>query len=215
MKLDVYNKNGEVVGTVDGADRVFNRGWNADLVHQALRTQEANSRDNLAHAKGRGEVAGGGIKPWGQKHTGRSRQGSTRSPVWVHGGVSHGPTKERIYSLKMNKKQKQAALFSLLSKKLADGELKVIDSLELGEKTKKANEFLLGFFKGIGRSGRVSALLVPDGKNKTAYRVSRNIPKVKSLDASSLNVYDLLKYKDVLLDKEAVSAINEHYHAGQ
>ncbi len=214
MKLDVYNKNGEIIGNVEAEDRIFNRKWNADLVHQALRAQENNSRDTIAHAKDRSEVAGGGKKPWKQKHTGRARQGSTRSPVWVHGGAAHGPKKEKDYSVKINKKQRQAAMFSLLSKKLADGELKVIDSLELGEKTKAAHAYLSSFFKKLGQEGKLSVLLIPQG-DRMVFRVSRNIPSVKSLDASSLNIYDLLRYHDVLLDKEAISSISEHYNAGK
>lgn len=214
MKLDVYNKNGEIVGNVEAEDRIFNRKWNADLVHQALRAVLNNSRANLAHTKGRGEVAGGGRKPWKQKHTGRARQGSTRSPVWVHGGVAHGPTKEKDYSVKINKKMRQAAMFSLLSKKLADGELKIVDSLSLGEKTKMAHDYLSSFFKKLGQESRLSVLLIP-GEDKLVYRAARNIPSVKSMDPTSLNVYDLLRYRDVLLDKEAVSAISKHYNAGK
>ncbi|MCL5016165.1 MAG: 50S ribosomal protein L4 [Patescibacteria group bacterium] len=216
MKLDVYNKTGEVVGNVEAPDRVFNRKWNSDLVNQALRAQENNSRQNLAHAKTRSEVSGGGRKPWRQKHTGRSRQGSSRSPIWVHGGVAHGPTKEKDYSVKLNKKMRQAAIFSLLSKKLADGELKVIDSLNLGEKTKLAHSFLTSFFNKIGRDGKkVSVLLIPNSENRVIYRAARNIPSVKSLDPISINVYDLLRYRDVLLDKESISVISKHYNAGK
>ena len=214
MKADVYNKDGEIVGSVELDERVFGYKWNSDLVHQALRTQEANSRVNLAHAKGRGEVAGGGKKPWRQKHTGRSRQGSSRSPIWAHGGVAHGPNKEKDYSLKLNKKMRQAALFSVLSKKLADGELKIVDSLEVGEKTKATYAFLTAFFKKFSNK-RINALLVPSADNKLIYRTSRNIPSIKSLNPTSLNVYDLLKYRDVLLDKGTPSLIVKHYHGSK
>ncbi len=216
MKLDVYNQKGEKVESIEAPDRIFSREWNADLVHQALRTQEAESRQNLAHAKGRSEVAGGGKKPWRQKHTGRSRQGSTRSPIWVGGGVTHGPTKEKNYSLKINQKMRQAAIFAVLSKKLAEGELKVIDSLEVGEKTKMVNGFLATFFAKLGqKGGKISALLIPGEANRVIYRASRNLASVKSVNPNSLNVYDLLRYRDILLDKEAVSTIDKHYHAGK
>ena len=98
MKTDLYNKGGEKIGNVEVSDRIFGKSWNADLVHQALRVQETNRRERIAHAKDRGEVRGGGRKPWRQKGTGRARHGSIRSPLWVGGGRAHGPNKEKVYS---------------------------------------------------------------------------------------------------------------------
>lgn len=210
MKIDVYNQKNEKVGTVDAPDRVFSVRWNADLVHQALRAQESNAREPLAHAKGRGEVSGGGKKPWRQKGTGRARQGSTRSPLWAHGGVSHGPTKERDYSVKINKKMRQKALFVVLSRRLKEGEVKVVDALAVKEgKTKDIITMLSSVL-----SNDMHALLIPAKEDIALLaRAGRNIPDVKGLDPESLNVYDLLRYKHIIIDKRAIETIDRHYHA--
>ncbi|OGY62233.1 MAG: 50S ribosomal protein L4 [Candidatus Harrisonbacteria bacterium RIFCSPHIGHO2_01_FULL_44_13] len=203
MKTQVYNLKGENVGEINLPNNIFSRPWNSDLVHQVLRAQLANRRQPWAHAKGRGEVSGGGKKPWRQKHTGRARHGSIRSPIWKGGGVTHGPVKEKKYELKINKKMLRAAIYSALSKKLADNELKIIDSLKLNSfKTKELNLALGQFLKKS-----LSALLVPAMENKLIYRASRNIPNIKSSSSNALNVYDILKYKNVLIDKEAVPEI--------
>lgn len=202
MKTAVYNLQGQSIGEIDLPDNVFAAKWNPDLVHQALRTQMANARSPWAHAKDRSEVRGGGKKPWKQKHTGRARHGSIRSPLWKGGGVTHGPLKEKDYSLKINKKMLRGAIYSVLSKKLADQELKVVDSLRLN--SHKTKELALAL-KSI--SNKMSALLVPAKGNKEIYMASANIPKVKSLSANSLNVKELLQYKNVLIDKEAVQEI--------
>jgi len=206
MIVPTYNNLAELTGEVDLSDRIFAATWNPDLVHQALQAQIANSRKTLAHAKGRGEVRGGGKKPWRQKGTGRARHGSIRSPIWKGGGVTHGPTKDKIFTVKINKKMKQAAIFSVLSKKLADGDLKIVESLAIAEpKTKLAVQIIYNFSK--------NALLIPAVSNKNIYRASANLPKIKSIGPASLNVYDLLCYKNILLDKEAVAIIENHYHA--
>ena len=209
MKVDVYNNQAKKVGTLDLPERVFGRAWNEDLVHQAVRTQTANKRVAIAHAKGRGEKRGGGKKPWRQKGTGRARHGSIRSPIWRGGGVTHGPTKERKFSLRINRKMRQGAIFSILSRKLTDGEVKVVDSFGIDEpRTKKLNEVLNNFAEG-----RSNFLIIPTTSSKNVYQASRNLEKVKSLGPKSLNAYDLLKYKNILLEKDAVEEINKHYHA--
>jgi len=153
MKAELYDNSAKVKGDIDLPDRVFAAKWNPDLVKQALDAQLANSREPLAHAKGRGEVRGGGKKPWRQKGTGRARHGSIRSPIWRGGGVAHGPTNEKIFAVKINKKMKQAAIFSALSKKLADGELKVVESLAISEpKTKLAAKAIHSFSERFGYS---------------------------------------------------------------
>lgn len=205
---EIYNKDLHKVGTIDLPRRLFARKWSAQLVHQALVTQMANARKRIAYARGRGEVRGGGKKPWPQKGTGRSRQGSIRSPLWKGGGVTHGPTLTRNYSMKINKKMRQGAIFSVLSKKFTDGEVKIIDSLDLKEpKTKELAQVLHGFLKS-----KPNALLVPGLGNRNVYAASRNLPKVKALNPKTLNVYDLLKFKNVVLEKDAISVLEEHYH---
>jgi large subunit ribosomal protein L4 len=210
MKADLYNIKMEVIDKVEIPDRIFAYPWNPDLVKQALDSQEKNSRKMSAHAKGRGEVSGGGKKPWRQKGTGRARHGSTRSPIWKGGGVSHGPKKERDYTIKINQKMKQAAMFSVLARKFQDNEVKIIDSLTIIEpKTKILNATLKAFF---GKK-TPNALLIPDVGNKNIYRASANLPKVKSVGPKDLNVYDLMKFKEIFIEKNAISVIDSHYHA--
>src|SRR3989344_2260366 len=138
MKTQIYNLKGESVGEIDLSDKIFNQKWNPDLVHQVLRVQLSNARSPWAHAKNRAEVSGGGKKPYKQKHTGRARHGSIRSPIWKGGGVTFGPRNDRDFSKKINKKMSRIALHSILSRKLIDGELRIIDSLEISQpKTKE------------------------------------------------------------------------------
>ncbi len=206
MKAAVYNWKGEEAGSVDLNDAVFGKKWNADLVHQVTLAMLANQRRPWAHAKGRGEVRGGGIKPWKQKGTGRARHGSTRSPIWRKGGASHGPTKERDYSQKINKKMLRGALHVVLSKKLAEGELKVIDSVEVkGLKTKEAAKSLMGFLKA--KKQVPSTLIVSAIANRANARAYRNISRVELVIPGTLNVLDLLKFKNVLVEKEALAEI--------
>ena len=201
MKINIYNVKNEIVGQTDLSDKIFAREWNADLVHQVLQAQLGNRRQNLAHTKSRADVRGGGKKPWKQKHTGRARHGSSRSPIWKGGGVTFGPTNERNFSKKINKKMVRVAIHAVLSKKLSEGELKVVDSLKIAQaKTKLVAQIL----KTLQAN---SALIVPGPANRLIFRASANIPKIKSLDAASLNVYDLLRYKNVLVERDAVGNI--------
>lgn len=206
MKTSVYNWKAEEVGNIELADVIFAKKWNADLVHQVTLALLANQRRPWAHAKGRGEVRGGGIKPWKQKGTGRARHGSIRSPIWRSGGVSHGPTKERDYSQKINKKMLRGALHAILSKKLAEGELKVIDSVAMKTpKTKEAMASIMGFFKA--KKLAPSTLIVSSMANRAAARAYRNISRVEMVIPGTLNVLDLLKYKNVLVEKAAIIEI--------
>ena len=204
MKVAVYNIKGETVGDIDLDDKIFSRPWNPDLVYQALQAQTANRRQPLAHAKSRGEVAGGGRKPWKQKGTGRARHGSIRSPLWKGGGVTHGPLKDKIYAKNINKKMKQAALWSALSKKLASGALKVVDSFGLAQpKTNLLDKALKSFLKQPKKGKKISALIVTG--EKPVFRASANIPSVKSLRFSGLNVEDVLKHKNIIVEKAALA----------
>lgn len=199
MKAQVYNLKGESVGEIDLPENIFSSKWNADLVHQVLLAQAANRRSPWAHAKNRAEVSGGGKKPWKQKHTGRARHGSIRSPIWKGGGVTHGPVKDRDYSQKVNKKMVRAAVHAILSKKLSDGELKVVESLDLeAPKTKLLFSAIKNF---------LPALLIAAKENKNIIRASGNLARGKSISGNLLNVEDLLRYKNILLDKKAVAEI--------
>jgi large subunit ribosomal protein L4 len=212
MKTDVYNLNNEVVGSIDLPASVFGTKWNETIVKQVLDAQRANARSPWAHVMDRSEVSGGGKKPWRQKGTGRARHGSTRSPIWVGGGKAHGPRNDKDYSQKVNKKMKRVALFSALSRKVKDGEVKVFDTLII-EKP-KTKELAVALSKSITlRKGgkRYDVLLVSDVANKNLFRAASNLEKTKVIAADSLNIYDILNYKNLFIDKEMVEMIEKHY----
>jgi len=191
-----------VVGKIDLPENVFNAKWRPTLVQQVLVAQLANVRKPLAHVKTRGEVRGGGRKPHAQKHTGQARAGSSRSPIWVGGGVTHGPRKDRDFSKKINKKMKRLALYSTLSKKTHDKELFVIDNLKLEKpKTSGAAKIFGNFFKKPG-----ATLLIAEKGNRNIFLAARNIPKTTIANPESLNVYDCLAAKNILVEKGAVEA---------
>lgn len=206
MTIDVFDKQNNKVDTIDLPDRIFNIKWNPDLVHQALVAQLANRREPWAHAKGRAEVRGGGRKPWRQKGTGRARHGSIRSPLWKGGGVTFGPTKEKKFTKKINKKMKQFAIFSIFSKKMKDNELKVIDKFDVASnKTKEWYKTLKNLV-----DLRSKTLLIPSLANNIHKSIA-NIKNVDAINPYSLNAYDLLKNKNIILEKEAIREIEEHY----
>jgi large subunit ribosomal protein L4 len=211
MNADLYNLKNERAGTMELPERVFGVKWNPDLVHQALRVQLNGRRNHSAYAKDRSAVSGGGKKPWKQKGTGRSRHGSIRSPLWKGGGVTHGPTKERDYSLKINKKMKQLAIFSVLARRFKDGEIKIVDSLIINSpRTKILNDSLKGFIPE--KRITLNALIVPAEGDKNIYKATRNLAKIGAISPKSLNIYDLLRHKQILMDKSAVAVIDKHYH---
>jgi large subunit ribosomal protein L4 len=214
MTADVINLKNEKVGTIDLPERVFGAVWNESLVRQVLLAQRANARDPWAHVKDRSEVAGSGRKPWRQKGTGRARHGMTSSPLWVGGGKAHGPRNDKDYSQKVNKKMKRAALFTVLSKKLKDGEVKVVDTLTTeAPKTKMLAEALRNMLAMKKGTKRYDVLLVPAGANAIVFRASSNLQKAKAIDATSLNVYDIVNHKNLLLEKDSIAAIEKHYQA--
>lgn len=207
MEITVLNQKKEKVGEMKVSEKIFGAKWNSDLVHQAFLAQLGNRRDPLAHAKGRGEVRGGGKKPWRQKGTGRARHGSIRSPLWVGGGVTHGPTKERVFSKKINKKMKRLAIFSLISKKMKDNEIIIIDKFDgLKGKTKDWANTLRNLV-----DLRQKTVLVLKISNKGFSRSLSNIKNIDSLSPLSINVYDLLKNKNIVFEKEAIEEMEKHY----
>ncbi len=205
-------KSTEPSGTVALPEGVFDTAWKPALVKQVLVAQQANARRPWAHAKTRAEVRGGGRKPWQQKGTGRARHGSTRSPIWVGGGAAHGPHKDRDYSQKVNRKMRQAAIRSILSKKLADSELKFLEDFAVAQpKTKDLFASLATFLKMGPRSKKVDVLIVRNPEDQTVTRIARNLVKTKVVSPVSLNVYDLLNYKTILVDQNALETIKERY----
>ena len=203
-KVSVLNMEGSEVGTIELSDAVFGVEVNEHLVHQAVLSQLANNRQGTQKAKTRSEVSGGGRKPWRQKGTGHARQGSTRSPQWTGGGVVFAPT-PRDYSMKLNKKEKRAALKSALSSRVAENKFIVIDEMNFGEiKTKN--------FQNMLNSLNVNkALVVLEDGNVNAELSARNIADVKTARTNTINVFDILKYNTVIATKAAVANIEEVY----
>jgi large subunit ribosomal protein L4 len=209
MLIKVYNQEGKEVGQTQLPAEVFGLPMNNDLVHQAVVAQMANSRQVLAHAKDRSEVSGGGKKPWRQKGTGRARHGSIRSPIWRGGGVTFGPTNNRNFSKKINKKMKRKALLMSLSGKAKDNEIIVLDELKIDEpKTKLAAKILDDLAK-IKKDVRKGALVLMAEKNENAIRAIRNIPKLETIGSKSLNIVDVLKYKYLIMTKDGIEKIRE------
>lgn len=212
MITDVFNQKNEKVGKTELPAHIFSVKWNPDLAHQALRAQLSNKRRNIALTKDRSEVRGGGKKPWRQKGTGRARHGSIRSPIWKGGGVTFGPGTEKKYERKINKKMRQKAIFSILSLKLQEKNLKIIENFKLANgKTK----ILFNIIKKFILPEKDSLLIIPEKGNEEIYLAGRNIPKTKILNPLNLNVYDLLKYKYIFLAKDSIKTIEEHYRKNQ
>ena len=199
-----YNKEGKEVGTLELNDAVFGVAVNEHLVHLAVVAQLANKRQGTQKAKTRSEVSGGGRKPWRQKGTGHARQGSTRAPQWTGGGMVFAPT-PRDYTIKLNKKEKRAALKSALTSRVNDSKFIVVDDLSFDEiKTKN--------FKKVLDNLKVSkALVVLDEASNNAALSARNLPAVKTAKVNTINVYDILKYNTVVATKAAVANIEEVY----
>jgi large subunit ribosomal protein L4 len=208
MKTKLYNQSAEVVGELDLPDRIFNVPTNPDLLYQVSNLELANRRKSIAHAKARGEVRGGGKKPWRQKGTGRARHGSIRSPLWKGGGVTHGPTKERKFGGKINKKIKIRALAMVLSDKASRKEIKVINKIEIAyPKTKEAAK-VLGDFTKEGKRTYPTMFLIPR-KEKNLIRASRNIENISVASPLDLNLTDLLAAKYLIMTKEALKELEE------
>ena len=200
--VSVYNMDGQNVGTMDLNDAVFAAPVKENLVHQAVVQHLANKRQGTQKAKTRAEVSGGGIKPWRQEGTGHARQGSIRAPQWRHGGVVFAPT-PRDYSFRMNKKEKQAAIRSALTVKLQEENLIVLDKLTFDDiKTKN----MVRVMKNIGAD---KAYVVLEGADRNVFLSTRNLQDVRLSHAGCLSVYDIMKYKKLVLTQDAVKAIEE------
>ena len=201
--IKVLNMAGAEVGTVELNDAIFGIEPNQAVVHEVVKNHLANCRQGTQSALTRGEVSGGGKKPWRQKGTGHARQGSTRAPQWTHGGIVFAP-KPRSYSYVLNKKVKRLAMKSALSAKAAAGEIIVVDSIKMDAiKTKDFRAFLTAV-KADGKS-----LVVTPAKDEVIVKSARNIPGVETSMANLINVYDILKAKYLVIDKEALAVIEE------
>ena len=202
--VSVYNIEGKEVGKIDLSDAVFGVEVNEHLVHMAVVSQLANNRQGTQKAKTRSEVSGGGRKPWRQKGTGHARQGSTRAPQWTGGGVVFAPV-PRDYSFKMNKKEKRAALKSVLTSKVQENKFIVLDELKLAEVKTKAMKKVLDNLKVN------NALVIIGDDSENVALSARNIAGVQTASVNTINVFDMLKYNTIIATKSSVASIEEVY----
>lgn len=217
MESKIYNQLGVAVGQTELPERIFNLPFKPNLVQQVLLAHLGNRRAAIAHTKGRGEVRGGGKKPWRQKGTGRARHASIRSPIWKGGGVAFGPTKERNFKKKINKTMKRQALFMVLSSKVKDKEFLVLEDLRFANlKTKEA----ISFFKQItprltgyrqNKQGSDSILLITPAADRGIVRTINNLPFASVKPANSLNIKEILENKYLIMLQGAVKIIEQTY----
>ena len=216
MEAPLYNQSAQAIGTVQLPDKIFQVPMNQDLLYQIATSQLSNQRQVIAHAKGRGEVRGGGRKPWAQKGTGRARHGSIRSPIWKGGGATFGPTKERDFKKKINKRAARKALGVVLSSKVNDGQILFIDTIQFAnQKTKEAD----GVMKSLARvllgdkTRKVTPktlLIVPTNQEKKAIeRTVRNLPYVTLMEARNMNALTTLSYPYVIMLKDSVPVLEK------
>ena len=203
--IDVLDMQGKKVSTLELNDAIFNKEVNEALIHTVIVNYLANQRQGTQSTKTRSEVSGGGRKPWRQKGTGRARHGSTRSPIWVKGGIALGP-KPRSYKYKLNKKEKQNAIKMILSAKLADNKIIVLNELNLTEVKTKA---VVNVMRNVNAEGR-TLLLLPE-RNETIFKSARNIDKMHISNVDVLNAYELLNNKQIVMTVDAVKKLEEVY----
>jgi len=206
-KVILYNQDGLPVGELSLDSALFEVKPNPALIHEAFVAQQANSRQVLAHTKDRSEVSGTGKKPWKQKGTGQARHGSRRSPIWVGGGITFGPTNARNFSVKLNKAAKRKALAMVLTDKVANDKFVAIESMVLPEVKTRAFAGILGKLPAAGKK----TLVVLEISNASAARAGRNLPRVTTLSAHSLNIGDLLAHEFVVASKEAIETITKTF----
>lgn len=207
-KANVYNAQGKVTGELELNAEHFGVKPDAHLIHQVVLAQQANARRASGHTKTKGEVSGGGKKPWKQKGTGRARQGSIRSPQWVGGGIAHGPRKDKNFSVKINRKVRQKALFMALSDKVSDQNLLIVEPFATSSpKTKIAAASLKSL--PIGRR----VLFVVPASNPALLRMVRNLQNVKLVTVNTLNVADAVHFSTILFEQAAIPAFEALYHA--
>jgi large subunit ribosomal protein L4 len=206
IQKKIYDQKGGEAGTINLPAKVFAAKWRADLVHQVVEGMRSNKRAGTADTKDRGEVSGGGKKPWKQKGTGRARHGSTRSPIWVGGGVTHGPLAEKNYKRKVSKKMRAQALFSVLSKKLKDNEILFVDTLSVSKINTKAavtvvkNLAKASGFKPLANSKKPRVLTALFERDEKAEKSFRNLPQLEIVFLKNLNPLDVLNHQYLLIE---------------
>jgi large subunit ribosomal protein L4 len=211
LEAKIYNAKGTNAGTIALPEAAFGVAWNSDLVHQVMHSMMSSARQPIAHTKTRGEVRGGGKKPWRQKGTGRARHGSTRSPLWVGGGIAHGPRNDKNYDRKINKTMKAKAFMTLLSKKWRDGEVLFVESLTFATpKTSAAREVMLSLAKNPGyeklsTKPKNVAFIATALKSANVEKSFRNIGSVVVDETRNLNLLDLLNHKFIVIENPVES----------
>ena len=208
LNIRVYNQEGKEVSDLSLNEAIFGLPWNSDLIHRAVTTISANMRQVLASTKMRGEVSGGGKKPWRQKGTGRARHGSIRSPLWRGGGITFGPTNEKNFKLNINKKMARKALLIAISGKVKDSELLILDELKLSAPKTKEMAKIMANFPQVK-----SGVFITNGKNEDIKKAGRNLSNLKIISMDNLNILDILKYKFLILTKDGVDYLNKKYGA--
>ncbi len=215
METTLYNQKGQDAGKIKIPESVFGIPWNADLVHQVVTSMTSSARHSIAHTKTRGEVSGGGKKPWQQKGTGRARHGSTRSPIWVGGGIAHGPRADKNYDRKINKKAKAKALYTILSKKFRDGEVLFVDSIAFSvPKAKDAKSTLMAFskvkgFEKFATKPRNVAIIALDKKTPAITKSFKNFGNLEIEEFRTINPVSVLNHKYIVISnpKESLKAL--------
>ena len=211
MKADIYTKEGKKAGSIDLPESVFGVAWNHSLMHQVVTSMADNARTNVAHTKDRGDVRGGGKKPWRQKGTGRARHGSTRSPIWVGGGVAHGPRNSKVFARTIPKNMRNKALAMALSKKLADGEVLFVESFAMTTpKTAEVKKALLALgaikgFEKIATKKKNTALIAMTERNDATEKSFRNIGSMAVVSAKNLNPASVLRNTFLILENPAAA----------
>ncbi|MFA6131134.1 MAG: 50S ribosomal protein L4 [Patescibacteria group bacterium] len=206
-KVDIYTKEGKKTDVMELPDALFAVPMKKELVHEAIVIQDENSRVRLAHTKDRSEVSGGGKKPWRQKGTGRARHGSSRSPIWIGGGVTFGPTVKRVFGKKINKAAKRKALAMVLSDRLASEQFFGIEDYGFSNAKTKEVALLRKVLPGAGKS----TVFLTTPKDISVIRAVKNLPKTNTLCAGSLNVRDLVKYQYIIASKDAINVLTQCY----
>ena len=207
MMTEVYNQEGKKTGQTRLPKEIFEIKLNSDLVHQVVVSQMANRRQRIAHTKERGEVHGGGRKPWAQKGTGRARVGSIRSPLWKGGGVTFGPRKEKVFKKKIPKKMRRKALLMVLSGKAKNNFLILLDKLKIAKpKTRQISEIL----NKLPCKTQSTLIVLPE-VNRDLILAARNLPKIETIEAGNLNSLDLLSFKYLLMPKSSLKVIKERF----
>ncbi|MEK7213937.1 MAG: 50S ribosomal protein L4 [Patescibacteria group bacterium] len=215
MEKIIYNQKGQESGKINLPENLFNLPWNADLVHQVIVSMQSSSRHSIAHTKTRGEVSGGGKKPWQQKGTGRARHGSTRSPLWVGGGIAHGPRSDKNYDRKVNRKAKTKALYTILSKKLRDNEILFVDPISFEKpKAKDAKSTIMAFskikgFEKFATKPKNVAIITVEKKTPEVVKSFKNFGNLEIEEFRTINPVSVLNHKYIVITnpKESLKAI--------